>query len=141
MKPNSPDLRQRILHAVDQGTARTQIVALFQISLSTLKRSIRQRRETGALTIKPIPGRLSKKGAVLDAELSPQLAAHDDATLEQHCQLWAESHGVHVSTSSLSRSSVRLGWTRKKRHWVPPSGANPLVRPGAIWPSISPPTA
>ena len=141
MKPYSPDLRQRILHAVDQGTARTQIVALFQISLSTLKRYLRQRRETGTLTVKPIPGRPSKKGAALDAELSAQLAAHDDATLEHHCQLWEASHGVRVSTSSLSRSIARLGWTRKKRHWVPPSAAKSPARPGAILPSISPPTA
>jgi len=73
---------QRILHAVDQRTARTQIVAVFQISRSTLKRYLRQRRETGTLTVKPIRGRPSKKSAALDAELSPQLAAHDDATLE-----------------------------------------------------------
>src|SRR5690242_15664497 len=101
MKPYSPDLRQRFLHAVEQGSARTQIVALFPISLAPLKRYVRQRRETGTLSVTPSPGRPSKKGAALDAELSAPLAAHDDATLEQQCQWWEASPVVRVSSSSL----------------------------------------
>jgi transposase len=88
MKAYSTDLRQRILHAFDQGTPRSQIVALLQVSLSTLKWYVRQRRETGTPTVKPIPGRPAKYGAALDAGLSAQLAAHEEATLEQHCQWW-----------------------------------------------------
>jgi transposase len=114
MKPYSTDLRQRVLDASDRGTPRRQIVEQLEVSLSTIKRYLKQRRETGHLSPKPIPGRPSKKGAALDAELTAQLAAHDDATLEQHCQLWAASHGVQVSTASMSRAIARLGWTRKK---------------------------
>jgi transposase len=114
MKPYSTDLRQRVLDAVDHGTPRTQIMELLEVSLSTIKRYLRQRRATGQLAAKPIPGRPPKKGAALDVDLPAQLAAHDDATLEQHCQLWASSHGVLVSTASLSRAIARLGWTRKK---------------------------
>jgi hypothetical protein len=29
--------------------------------------------------------------------MSAQQAAHDGATLEQHCQLWEVAHGQHVS--------------------------------------------
>jgi transposase len=130
MKPYSPDLRQRILAAVDQGTPRQQIVEILHISLSTLKRYLRQRRETGTLTPRSIPGRPSKKGAALDAELSAQLAAHDDATLEQQCQLWEASHGVQVSPSSMSRAIARLGWTRKKRRWVKPCAVRSPVQRG-----------
>jgi len=141
MKAYSTDLRQRILHAVDHGTPRAQIVALLQVSLSTIKRYLRQRRETGALTVKPIPGRPSKKGTALDAELPAQLAAHDDATLEYHCHLWEATHGVRVSTASMSRAIARLGGTRKKRQWAPPSAAMSPVRLGAISPRTSQPTA
>jgi len=137
MKPYSNDLRQRILDAVDHGTPRQQIVELLQVSLSTIKRYLRQRRQTGTLSAKSIPGRPAKYGAALDAELPAQLAAHDDATLEQHCQWWEQTHGVRVSTASMSRAIARLGWTRKKRHWVPPSGARSPARPGATSPRPS----
>lgn len=92
MRAYSTDLRQRVLQAVDQGTPREQIVAVLQVSLSTIKRYLRQRRETGNVTAKPIPGRPATYGAALDAELPAQLAAHDTATLEQHCQVWEQTH-------------------------------------------------
>lgn len=141
MRAYSTDLRQRVLQAVDHGTPRDQIVAVLQVSLSTIKRYVRQRRETGTVTAKPIPGRPPKKRAALDAELPAQLAAHDKATLEQHCQQWEASHGVRVSTATMSRAIARLGWTRKKRRWVPPSGAKPLARPGRTSPRTSHPIA
>ncbi len=67
MKPYSPDLRQRVLDAIDHGTPRQQIVEVLEVSLSTIKRYLRQRRQTGQLAAKPIPGRPPKKGAALDA--------------------------------------------------------------------------
>jgi transposase len=45
MRAYSQDLRERILLAVDQGRPRTEMVQLFGISLATLKRYIKQRRE------------------------------------------------------------------------------------------------
>jgi transposase len=141
MKPYSTDLRQRVLDAVDHGPPRAHIVEVLQVSLSTIKRYLRQRRETGELSAQPIPGRPPKKGAALDAALPAQLAAHDDATLEQHCQLWADSQGVLVSTASMSRAIARLGWTRKKTRWVPPSGTKPIARRGGTWLRSSQPSA
>jgi transposase len=132
MRAYSNDLRQRILHAVDQGHRQAEIVAAFQVSLATIKRYLKQRRETGTLTVKPIPGRPPKKRAALEAELTAQLTAHDDVTLEQHCQLWESTHGQQVSTATMRRAIARLGWTRKKNHWVPPSGVRLRGPPGMI---------
>jgi len=64
--------------------------------------------------MKPIPGRPPKKFAPLQAGLGAQLEAHTDATLQTHCQLWEQTHGVRVSTSTMSRAIRRVGWTRKK---------------------------
>jgi hypothetical protein len=51
-----------------------------------------------------------------------QLEAKDEATLERHCELWEEEWGVKVSIATMSRAiRKRLGWTFKKRRWVPPS--------------------
>ncbi len=114
MKAYSPDLREKVLHAVDQGKSRREIVNVFGVSLATLKRYLKQQRETGNVLPKPIPGRSCKKFAPLEAGLAAKLKAHSDATLEEHCRLWEEAHGMWVSTSTMSRAIRRVGWTRKK---------------------------
>lgn len=90
------------------------IVKLLGVSRATIKRSLKQRRETGTVAPKAIPGRPPKKWGALQAELVDQLQAHDDLRLEDHCQLWEQTHGVKVSTTTMSRAIKRLGWTRKK---------------------------
>lgn len=65
--------------------------------------------------MKPIPGRPPKKIAPLQVGLIAQLEAHTDATLETHCQLWEQIHGVRVSRSTMSRAIRRVGWARKKK--------------------------
>jgi transposase len=88
MKAYSYDLRLRVLRAVNQGRPRAEIVTMFAISLATLKRYLKLKRETGDIKPKAIPGRHAKKGAALLAGLQPQLDAYPDATLEEHCQIW-----------------------------------------------------
>jgi transposase len=119
MKAYSQDLREKVLRAVDQGKSRREIVDMFGVSLATLKRYLKQRRETGNMLPKPIPGRPSKKYAPLQAGLVAQLQAHPDALLEEHCRLWEEAHGMQVSPTTMSRAIRRVGWTRKKKRWVP----------------------
>jgi transposase len=88
------------------------------VSLATIKRYVKQRRELGHVQPKAIPGRPPKKAARLDAELLPQLQAHDDLSLDQQCELWEQTHGEQVSPKTMDRAIKRLGWTRKKSHWV-----------------------
>jgi transposase len=87
MKAYSKDMREHVLRAVDQGYPRAEIVRLFGVSLATLKRYLKLRKETGDLAPKAIPGRPSKKYAALEAGLVAQLQAYPDITLEAHCQL------------------------------------------------------
>src|SRR5579884_2147388 len=115
MKAYSQDLRQRVLRAVDQGKSQAEVAETFAISTSTVKRYLRQRRESGHVLPQPIPGRPSVKGAALQAGLLEQLRAHPDATREEHCQMWEASQGIKVSPASISRARMALGWTRKKR--------------------------
>ncbi|HEX4202614.1 MAG TPA: helix-turn-helix domain-containing protein, partial [Ktedonobacteraceae bacterium] len=81
MRAYSQDLRHRILHAVDQGMTRAEIIQLFAVSRSTIKRYLKLRRETGDVKPRAIPGRPSEIGAALQAGLLLQLDAHPDATL------------------------------------------------------------
>ncbi len=57
MRAHSQELRQRVLRAVDEGTSRAEIIERFQVSRATIKRYLKQRRETGNVQPRPIPGR------------------------------------------------------------------------------------
>lgn len=115
MRAYSYDLRQRILHAVDQGIPRAEIIRTFEVSRATIKRYLKLRRETGDVKPKAIPGRPPRKGAVLRAGLPSQLDTSPDATLAEHCRLFETIQGIHVSSATMSRAIRRLGWTRKKK--------------------------
>src|SRR6266567_2873638 len=115
------------MRAVDAGQSQAEIAKTFAVSVATIKRYLKQRRETGHVLPKAIPGRPAKKGAVLQAHLRAQLEAHPDATREEHCRLFQAEHGIDVSTASISRARVALGWTRKK-----PSGQRCRLKGGDI---------
>jgi transposase len=131
MRAYSEDLRQRVLRAVDQGHRQAEIAAAFPVSLATIKRYLKVRRETGHITAKPIPGRPPTQRAALETELPGQLAVHRDVPLAEHCRLWEASHSQRVSRDTMRRAIDHLGWTCKKSLWWPPNGATLTVRPGA----------
>jgi transposase len=131
MKAYSDDLRQRILRAVDQGHRQAEIAAAFQVSVATIKRYLKRRRETGQVAAKPIPGRPPTHRTALEGALPEQLATHRDVTLAEHCRLWAATHGQQVSRDTLRRAIDRLGWTWKKNRWWPPNGVHLTAPLGA----------
>ena len=119
MKPYSKDLRLRVLSAIDSGRPREEVAKTFSVSMPTIKRWLRRRRETGDVEPKPIPGRPSKKGAMLKEWLPHHLEANDDLTLEEHREAFEEEFGEAVSTSTIGRVISGLpdgGWPIKKSH-------------------------
>jgi len=135
MKAYSQDLRQRVVRAVDAGQSQAEIAKTFAVSVATIKRYLKQRRETGHVLPKAIPGRPALISAVLQAHLRAQLEAHPDATREEHCRLFQAEHGIEVSTASISRARASLGWTRKKRRSLPANKMKGLGQPGASKPA------
>jgi len=124
MEIYSKDLRVRAVSAVERGMPRREVVEAFSISLTTLKRWLRMRREGKDLSPRFSTGRKRRILATLEERkaLWSQLQENDDATLERHCELWERRTGVAVSVSTMSRAIRQmLGWTYKKRRWVPPS--------------------
>src|SRR5919112_5188058 len=83
MNAYSNDLRLRVLRAVDRGTPRREVAALFGVSLSTIKRWLNRRRQTGGVQTMEIPGRPSVKGAALREWLPEQLKSNPDLTLRR----------------------------------------------------------
>jgi transposase len=114
MKAYSEDLRERVVHAVAIGTPRDEVAATFAVSVPTITRWLRLKRETGSLAPKAVPGPVAVKTEALVAALPERLADHADATLAEQCSWWREASGVAVSTATMSRALTRLGCTRKK---------------------------
>jgi transposase len=123
MNAYSKDLRVRVLAAADRGTPREEIVRVLGVSLATIGRWLRRRRETGDADARPSPGRTRSicSGAEECRALWAQLEARPEATLEEHRELWERESGMRVSVATMSRAIRRLGWTYKKRRWEPPS--------------------
>jgi transposase len=94
---------------------RAQVAKTFGVSTSTIKRYLRLRQQTGDVEPKPIPGPSARKRALLEAVLPAQVRLNPDLTLEEHCELFEDEHGVEVSTATTSRALKRLGLPLKKR--------------------------
>jgi transposase len=131
MKPYSKDLRLRVLAAVDRGMPREEVGSIFGVSVPTIKRWLKRRRETGEVEAKPSPGPPAVKGAALEEALPTQLRANPDFTLEEHRELFEETYGISVSTASISRAFDRLGLPLKKRHSPHRSAMRRNASPGA----------
>ena len=124
MEIYSKNLRIRALAAVDRGMPRREVVEIFSISLTILKRWLKMRREGKDLSPGLSTGKRRRILSTPEEEglLWSQLEKNDDATLERHCELWEEKTGVRVSASAMSRAiRYKLGWSYKKSRWVPPS--------------------
>ena len=117
MKPYSKDLRLRVLAAVDSGRPREEVAQTFCVSVPTIKRWLKRRRETGDVEPRPIPGRPRLKGAALQEWLPSHLQDTNDLTLEEHREAFEEHTGLVVSASTVSRAIERLPggpWPIKK---------------------------
>src|SRR3954451_6399086 len=117
MKAYSKDLRLRVLAAVDSGKPRQEVAETFSVSMPTIKRLLKRRRETGDVEPEPIPGKPARKGAMLKEWLPEHLRDNDDLTLEEHREAFEEHFGQAVSTSTVGRAISGLpdgGWPLKK---------------------------
>ena len=110
------------------------VIETFAVSLTTLKRWLRVVREGKDLYPGVSTGRKRRILATPEEKkaLWEQLEQNDDATLERHCQMWEEKRGARVSAATMSRVIRHgLGWSFKKRRWVPPSETKKLEVLGA----------
>jgi len=116
MNPYSIDLRQRVVAAVSSGMSRDEVVRTFQVSAATIRRYLKQQRETGDLTPRAhTGGRQAQIGPEQYPALQEVIAAAPDATLAETCIEWQRLTGVLVSQATMSRALAQIGWTRKKR--------------------------
>jgi transposase len=118
----SPDLRRKIVDAVERDGNKHAVARHFGVGVTTVKRYTKQWRDEGSLAPKPHPGRPPTIRPDQQEALRAQVTAHPAAYLDEHCALWEAETGTPISISAMSRSIRKLGFTRKKGRWVPASG-------------------
>ena len=119
MRAYSKDLRLKVLDAVDRGMSREEVARIFGVSVPSIKRWLKRRRESGDVEPSPIPGPPpARKGAVLEGWLPDRLENDPDLTLAEHCEAFEEARGMRVSTATMGRRISGLlqggGWPLKK---------------------------
>lgn len=114
MKQYSADLRERLLRAIDAGLSQAEAARLFGVGISSIKRWRARQQQTGTVVAAPRPGRTRRIPRDAETALVAQVRAAPDATLVEHCAVWATATGVVVSPSTMSRALTRAGWPLKK---------------------------
>jgi transposase len=116
MKPYSTDLRIRVVRAYeDREGAMRRLATTFRVSLSFVRRLLKQYRETGSVAPKPHGGGYPAKVDAHDlAVVQGLVQAAPDATLSELCQRFQEVSAVPISTATMSRVVAKLQLTRKK---------------------------
>ena len=116
MKAYSVDLRQKIVDVYQsESISQRQLARRFGVAKSFVIKLLKQYRKTG--DVKPLPHgggaklKVSPKQLETLAEL---IETHNDATLEELCQMFQEKTNVIVSRATMGRMSQRLNLTVKK---------------------------
>ena len=116
MRAYSVDLRERIIKAWQAGHSQAVIADRYEVSLSTVKRLIRQYKREGHVKPKQRTQWRQQIGTEAQlAALEAQLAAYPDSTIAHHMELWEANHQEKISYSTMWRAIQRVKWTRKKR--------------------------
>lgn len=113
----SEDLRRRVVAAVDVGnTTQAAVAARFAVSVSWVKKLLRQRRRVGHVEALGHRGGARRKldGQAIEA-VRLAVIAQPDIALEELRRRLRRRQGVRVSVPTLCRVVEALGMPRKKR--------------------------
>jgi len=91
-----------------------QLAKRFDVALSFIVKLLKQYRETGEIAPKPFGGVKLKLTLAQIEILADLIENHNDATLEELCQLLKEKTGVAISRATMGRMTQRLKLTVKK---------------------------
>ncbi len=110
----SQDLRDRVLGA-DTLTAR-QAAARFGVSVSYVVKARQRLVRTGSATPRPQKPCQARKLVRFHGALQERVAQVPDATLAEHREWLAETHGVAVGMTTVWKALKQLRQTLKKSH-------------------------
>ena len=119
MKAYPAALRERVAEAIDGGATWKATAERFRVSVAFVGKLLKQRRETGS--IEPRRGWTGSPPALDERAVGRLRKAVDErpgATLDELRRRARLSCG----RTTVFRYLRRLGYTRKKSRWWPPSG-------------------
>lgn len=120
MKPYSIDFRQKIIDFYEkENFSIRKLAAHFGVAKSFVQKLIKQYKETGDISPRKQggspPPKLNSEQLVILTEI---IDNHNDATLEELCDLLEEKVGVKISRSTMSKIIRKLNYTFKKKHFT-----------------------
>ena len=125
----SQDLRDRVL-AAEKLTAR-QAAERFGVSVSYVVKARQRLVRAGAPTPRPQKPPTARKLAPFHGALQERVARAPDATLAEHREWLAETHGVLAGLTTIWKALRALELTRKKSRSGRPTRADPTSpKPG-----------
>lgn len=121
MQPYSLDLRTRVAAACQLPAARQAAVAeRFGVSLSFVKKLLRQHRQTGSLAPRPASGgRVRYLDAAAQTWLVAYVGQYPDTTLAELGQAWQAQGGRPVGQTCLWQVLEAHNLRRKKKSTRP----------------------
>src|ERR671916_796644 len=116
MQPYSLEFRQRIIDTYAEGnTSQRKLAQRFRVALSFVQKILKQYRETGSIEpkqrLEQTPTKLNL--AQLDI-LKNLVAANNDATLAERCDLLLQETNIPVGVSTMFRILEKQDLTLKK---------------------------
>jgi transposase len=124
--PYSPDLRERVIAAVDGGLGAYPAAALFRVSVSYIYKALGRRRATGETTARASGRGPAPKLAPVEPALRARVAEEPDITLAELQSWLLAEHAMKVSVGCLWKQLRRLGLTLKKSRSTPPNNSAPM---------------
>ena len=131
VKALSLDLRQRIADALEERQTQTSIAQRFAVSLSSVERIARKRREGHGLEPGVPPGKKPLVEREQQEAFAQLAASRTDWTLQTLAQAWQEQGGKALSQATTSRTLRRNGFSFKKSAALPKSATRPNETPSA----------
>lgn len=122
----SVDLRRRFQACLSEGLSGREAARRLRISAASASR-LRGRIDRGE-PLEAARGRGSSGRGKLDphAGFLVELVSQDpDITLHELRDALEEAEGLRVHHSAIARALIRLGYSFKKRAWLPMSGQGP----------------
>ena len=132
MKPYSQDLRDRIIQALEAGTAPQRVIAArFCVSIAFVEKLWQRWRRSGSSAAKPHAG--GRQGSLKEhlEFLRSEVAKQPDATLADLQGRLAATQGPRVSTATICRALQRLKLPLKKSRCMPPNEIQSVSRRSA----------
>ncbi len=116
MQPYSLDFRQRIINTyAEENTSQRKLAQRFRVAPSFVQKILKQYRETGSIEpkqrLEQTPTKLNS--AQLDI-LRNIVAANNDATLAELCDLLLQETNIRVGVSTMFRMLEKQDLTLKK---------------------------